>query len=61
MKKLLLTIAIACICVFSKAQCNSTDGQGMQPSGTYRTLNIFINIIYDVTPAANPFPNNDAA
>lgn len=61
MKKLSIAIAITCMCLVLKAQYNSSDGAGIQPTGTYRTLNIFINIIYDKTPAANPFPNNDTA
>jgi len=61
MKKLSLAIAITGMCLVLKAQYNSSDGKGLQPTGTYRTLNIFINIIYDLTPALNPFPNNDAA
>lgn len=61
MKKLSLAIAITCMCLVLKAQYNSSDGWKMQPTGTIRTLNIFINIIYDVTPGANPFPNNDVA
>ena len=61
MKKLTLTIIITYLCLILKAQYNSSDGSDIQPTGTYRTLNIFINIIYDKTPAANPFPNNDTA
>ena len=61
MKKLSIAIAITCMCLVLKAQYNSSDGDGIQPTGTYRTLNIFINIIYDKTPASNPFPNNDVA
>lgn len=61
MKKLSITITISFLCLILKAQSNSSDGNGIQPTGTYRTLNIFINIVYDLNPAANPFPNNDAA
>ena len=48
------------ICAISNAQYKSEDGDGLSPRGTIRTLNIFINIIYDFNPALNPYPNNDA-
>lgn len=61
MKKLVFLISIICMCHILQAQFNSSDGKGITPTGTYRTLNIFINIIYDLNPSANPFPNNDTA
>lgn len=36
---------------------NSWDGLSMSPHEQYRFLNLFINIIYDQTPLANPCPN----
>jgi len=37
-----------------KSLYNSWDGCYLKPNGTLRTLNIFINIIYDQTPSLNP-------
>ncbi|MFZ4740039.1 MAG: T9SS type A sorting domain-containing protein [Bacteroidales bacterium] len=37
-----------------KSLYNSWDGYNMKTNGTLRTLNIFINIIYDQTPSLNP-------
>ena len=37
---------------------HSWDGDGMRPNAKIRTLNIFINIIYDVLPDTNPCRND---
>ncbi len=37
-----------------KSIYHSWDGKGLSPIGTFRCLNIFINIIYDQAPATNP-------
>ncbi len=34
----------------------SKDGDELYPKGTYRAINIFVNIIYDVTSSSNPLP-----
>ncbi len=41
----------------NKSIYNSWEGALIQPRGTIRTLNIFINIIYDLTPANDPCPS----
>jgi hypothetical protein len=58
MKRSIILIANMLMFASLFAQFNSEDGDGLSPTGTYRTLNIFINIIYDVTPAANPYPGS---
>lgn len=44
------------ICLF--AQYHSWDGRGISSSAKIRSLNIFVNIIYDVHPEYNTFTNN---
>ncbi|HPR31693.1 MAG TPA: hypothetical protein PLK12_06350 [Prolixibacteraceae bacterium] len=59
MKRTILLIAYVLAFASLFAQYNSENGWKITPSGTYRTLNIFINIIYDITPTANPYPGSN--
>lgn len=49
---------IANLLAFASLFANSENGFSISPTGTYRTLNIFINIIYDVRPDSNLFSGN---
>ena len=39
-----------------KSSYESWDGYFLHPTGSYKILNVFINIEYDLTPQNNPFP-----
>jgi len=43
----------------TKSTYHSWDGHGFSPIKTFCSLNILVNIIWDVTPANNPLPNNN--
>lgn len=40
-----------------KTTYQSWDGNGLLPSGQYRALSIFVNIIYDITGIQDPYPS----
>ena len=61
MKKLLsilLFLPLAMSAQKPEAVLRSWSGNGLEPDAKVRTLNIFINIIYDRHPDWNPFPEN---
>ena len=50
LKRISLTILLVMTAVFVFAQKNSWDGWMVKPRGEIRMLNLFVNIIYDVSP-----------
>jgi len=52
MRKIIFIFSFLALSIASKGQCNSWDGPpiGINPNSKIRTLNIFINVIYDVNP-----------
>ncbi len=44
------------VVVLGYSQYESKNGFSFPPNGTYRLLNICVNIIYDITPLQNPVP-----
>ena len=57
MKKLLFILLCLPLCLQAQ-ECHSWDGDGLKPNAKIRTLNLFINIIYDVHPDTNPCRND---
>ena len=55
MKKILSCIVALLIFIVTYSQRNSWDGWSINPTSHFNCLNIFINVIYDVTPNTN-FP-----
>ena len=44
--------------ILNAQQYKSEDGHRLNPHTTYFSLNVFVNIIYDVTPVRNPRPES---
>ena len=62
MKKLLFILMFLPLVIQAQkpeAVLRSWNGNGLEPDAKVRTLNIFINIIYDRHPDWNPFPENN--
>ncbi|MBO7623807.1 MAG: hypothetical protein J6S82_00675 [Bacteroidales bacterium] len=62
MKKLLFLLCLLPCCLSAQRPepvCHSWDGDGMKPDAKIRTLNLFINIIYDVHPEQEPFSEDN--
>ncbi|MBO7465131.1 MAG: hypothetical protein J6T56_04680, partial [Bacteroidales bacterium] len=60
MKRLFLILFCLPLCLQAE-ECHSWDGCGLKPNAKIRTLNLFINIIYDVHPERNPCPDNNGS
>ena len=60
MKRLFLILFCLPLCLQAQ-ECHSWDGCGLKPNAKIRTLNLFINIIYDVHPERNPCPDNNGS
>ena len=61
MKKLLYLLCFLPLCLQAQTPrtvYHSWDGKGLKPNAKIRTLNLFINIIYDVLPDTNPCRND---
>ena len=55
----MLLLLLCPLCLLGQQRVvKSWDGKGLNPHSRIRTLNLFINIIYDVNPERNPFPDN---
>lgn len=61
MRKFMLCIATLLIFSYAYSQYNSWDGRGINPTSHFNCLNIFINIIYDISdPNNSNFPTSIA-
>ena len=62
MKKMLFALCFLPFCLSAQTTAQTTcswSGNGLSPNSRVRTLNLFINIIYDVHPEQEPLPEDN--